>query len=113
MNTMTEEIKHKSVMQNECVAHFKECKLTVFFDGTLGAGGHARAILESHDEIEKFIGCDQDFNALKIAEDRLARWKDKLEIVCSNFRDLDQILLERGIKQVDGFFLTWGYHLCN
>lgn len=113
MEIMTEERKHIAVMQNECAAFFKECNLKVFFDGTLGAGGHAKVILAGHDEIEKYIGCDQDPNALAIAKETLGPWQDKLEIVRANFRDLDEILLERGIKQVDGFFLTWGYHQCN
>ena len=31
-------------------------------------GGHAKAILEAHPEIKRYIGCDKDPEALEIAE---------------------------------------------
>jgi len=39
--------------------------------GTLGAVGHSLAMLESHPEIKRLFGIDQDPSALKIAEQRL------------------------------------------
>lgn len=104
---------HISVMQDEVVSFFKDQRLRVFFDGTLGAGGHARAILEEHPEIEKYIGCDRDPVALKIAADNLAPWKDKVEYIHGNFAHLDQYLEEREINSVDGFFLISECRLCN
>lgn len=85
----------------------------VFFDGTLGAGGHARAILEAHPEIKRYIGCDKDPEALQIAKERLSPWTDKIEYVQGDFSKLDQYLKDRKIHSVDGFFLTSGCHLCN
>jgi len=93
-------------MRDECVKFFEGCSLKVFFDGTLGAGGHAQAILEAHPEIEVYIGCDQDPKALGIAKKVLAPWKDKVEFVQSNFIDLDRVLKGKKIRKVDGFFLT-------
>jgi 16S rRNA (cytosine1402-N4)-methyltransferase len=112
MNLLNEK-KHISVMQNECISFLKECRLKIFFDGTLGAGGHAEAILASHPEIEKYIGCDRDPRALALANENLAPWKEKIVFMHGNFADLDLMLEEKAIDQVDGFFLTWGYRLCN
>jgi 16S rRNA (cytosine1402-N4)-methyltransferase len=98
--------EHVSVMLEECLKFFSAVELKVFFEGTVGAGGHAKAILEAHPEIELYIGCDRDPEALKIAKSHLEPWKDKVELVKGNFADLDEILEERKIKQVDGFFLT-------
>lgn len=93
-------------MTAECLHFFAETQLKVFFDGTLGAGGHAKAILSAHPEIEIYIGCDQDPEALEIARQNLKEWKDKVEFVKGNFEDLDQILKELKLKTVEGFFLT-------
>ena len=104
---------HVSVMLEECLKGFEGSLLTTFFEGTVGAGGHAEALLKAHPEIERYIACDQDPQALQMAESRLKPWKDKVELVRGNFKDLDTILLKRGIKEVNGFFLTLGCHLCN
>jgi 16S rRNA (cytosine1402-N4)-methyltransferase len=110
---MTSLSKHISVLLQECLKGFEGSVLTTFFEGTVGAGGHAEALLKAHPEIERYIGCDQDPEALQIAEHRLKPWADKVELVRGNFKDLDVILSKRGIKQVNGFFLTLGCHLCN
>lgn len=98
--------EHISVMVEPFLHFFQEQELKVFFDGTVGAGGHARAILEAHPEIERLIGCDQDPEALKIAKKHLEPWKDKVELVHANFSQLDDILQQRKINAVNGFFLT-------
>ena len=97
---------HASVMTAECLKRLEGAALKVFFEGTLGAGGHAKAILESHPEIERYLGCDRDPEALELAGAKLAPWKDKVEFVRGNFADLDTILKAKGIKEVNGFFLT-------
>lgn len=96
---------HVSVMVNEMLEYFSDVSMKVFFDGTLGAGGHAKAILESHPEIEMFIGCDRDPRALAIARANLAAWENKIEFVHGNFLDLDQMIASIGVEKVDGFFL--------
>lgn len=110
---MRQKRPHTSIMVDEVLKGFEGVNLKVFYEGTLGAGGHAEAILEAHPEIERYIGCDKDPEALEIAAKVLEKWKDKLELVQGNFADLDQQLAVRGIKEVDGFFLIWGFHLCN
>ncbi len=100
-------------MQDEVVSFYKDKKIRVFFDGTLGAGGHAKAILQEHPEIQTYIGCDRDPDALAIAANHLMPWKDKIELIHGDFAQLDRYLEEREIKSVDGFFLISGCHLCN
>lgn len=96
---------HVSVMLQECLDFFAGRNLRTFFEGTVGAGGHARAILEAHPEIERYIGCDQDPEALGIARDALAPWREKVDLVQGNFSTLDTVLSERKIQEIDGFFL--------
>jgi 16S rRNA (cytosine1402-N4)-methyltransferase len=100
-------------MLKETLKGFEGCHLTTFFEGTVGAGGHAEALLQAHPEIQRYIACDQDPEALLIAQKRLEPWKSKIEFVRSNFKNLDHILKEKGLNQVDGFFLTLESHPCS
>ena len=104
---------HISVMRDEFLKYFEGCKLNVFFEGTLGAGGHAYAILEAHPEIKKYLACDRDPQAIELASSFLEPWKKKIDFINGNFADLDAFLDERGIKVVDGFFLISEFRLCN
>jgi len=97
---------HISVMKDEVLESFKDVQLKVFFDGTLGAGGHAELILEAHPEIEIYIGCDQDESAIEIAKSRLERFSEKMRYVYGNFSEVEKHLKNLGIKEVNGFFLT-------
>jgi 16S rRNA (cytosine1402-N4)-methyltransferase len=105
--------EHNPVMLEEFLSFFKEKTINVFFDGTLGAGGHARALLEAHPEIRRYIACDRDPAALQIARKYLEPWKEKIDFVQGNFSDLDQHLAERRLLSVDGFFLISECRLCN
>lgn len=102
------EFPHKSVLLDECVAAFNGLNLKTFVDGTLGAGGHACAILENHPEMQCFMGFDQDPQARALAEKRLEQWKSKSVIVPKNFRFLQQTLKQKSISQVEGILLDLG-----
>lgn len=106
-------VPHIPIMVDEVLSYLKDLKIGTFFDGTLGAGGHARAILEAHPEIKKYIGCDKDPEALEIAQANLAPWADKLELVQGDFSKLDAYLKEMKMNSVDGFFLTLECPQCN
>ena len=104
---------HISILEEEMVSFFAESTLKVFVDGTVGAGGHSKRILEEHPEIDLLIGLDQDPEALAIAKTTLEKWKDKVQLVHSNFQDLTKVLKKMKVEAVDGFFLTSEFHLCN
>jgi 16S rRNA (cytosine1402-N4)-methyltransferase len=104
---------HVSVMAAEVLQYFSDLSISTFFDGTLGAGGHAQMILEAHPEIQTYIACDQDPQAIALAKSYLKPWEKKVQYIQGNFADLEQHLAEIGIKEIDGFFLTWECHRCN
>lgn len=95
-------------MLYEILAFFKQKKLTVFFDGTVGAAGHAEALLSDHPEIELYIGVDRDEEALHIAKNRLQPWIDKVWLVHEKFSNIVSILQRKNIKNVDGILLDVG-----
>jgi len=104
---------HIAILENEMAEFFSSKHLKVFVDGTLGAGGHAKRILEEHPEIETFFGFDQDPEALAIAKQTLSPWGNKVKFIHSNFVDFDSVLKKHGVKSVNGFFLTWGFRQCS
>jgi 16S rRNA (cytosine1402-N4)-methyltransferase len=99
---------HFSVLLAEVLDAFASTNIKVFLDGTLGAGGHAQALLEAHPEIELYIGIDQDPSALNIAAERLQPWQDKLCLRQMNFSQFDQLLKELDIRHVDGMLVDLG-----
>ncbi|MFN8472035.1 MAG: 16S rRNA (cytosine(1402)-N(4))-methyltransferase RsmH [Anaerolineae bacterium] len=77
-----------------------------YIDGTIGAGGHALAILEASGPDGRLLGLDQDPQALQIAAARLPQ--NQVVLVNANFRDLQSVATERGFTEVDGILLDLG-----
>lgn len=101
-------MKHIPVLLNEVLSVFEGLEIGTFFDGTLGAGGHASAILQAHPEIKRYLGCDRDPTALELAKARLEPFGKKVELVRSPFADLENVLDEKKIPQIDGFLIDVG-----
>jgi len=108
MEIQLKKIKHFPVLLKEFLEFYKDIEIEIFFDGTLGAAGHAKALLEAHPEIDIFIGCDQDKEALDIANEHLKAFMSKVRLVHANFKDIDKILDEMNIKYCDGIFFDLG-----
>lgn len=99
---------HLPVLLGETLEVFEAQDLKVFFEGTVGAGGHAKAILEAHPEIERYLACDRDARALELAKERLAVWGKKVEWIHGPFADLKVFLEEKRIDAIDGFLIDIG-----
>jgi 16S rRNA (cytosine1402-N4)-methyltransferase len=99
---------HKPVLVDEVLAQFQDSTIQTFFDATLGAGGHAKAILEAHPEIERYFGCDRDPNALLIAKKELEKWGDKLELIYGSYGEMVKWLQQYDVRCVDGVLIDAG-----
>ncbi|HSJ10818.1 MAG TPA: 16S rRNA (cytosine(1402)-N(4))-methyltransferase RsmH [Longimicrobiales bacterium] len=77
---------HEPVMVAEVLRYLQPERGGVYFDGTLGGGGHTEAILSSGGAAA-VIGVDQDREALEVAGRRLGRFGDRVELVHANFAD--------------------------
>lgn len=95
---------HIPVLIREVLQVFEGKEILLFFDGTVGAGGHAAAILKAHPEIERYIGCDRDPRALQIAKETLEPWGKKVELIRGSYAEL---LLEQRAG-FDGFLIDIG-----
>ncbi len=78
----------------------------LFVDCTLGLGGHTSALLAAG--ASKVIGFDRDPAALAAAGTRLAAEAGRIELVHCDYRELERVLGERGIRQVDGVLADLG-----
>ena len=76
-----------------------------FVDATVGAGGHARALLESGPGIE-LLGLDRDPDALALARARLAPFGERVRLVAGNFADLATAL--EGLPAPDAILADLG-----
>ncbi|MDF1535815.1 MAG: 16S rRNA (cytosine(1402)-N(4))-methyltransferase RsmH [bacterium] len=79
----------------------------VYLDGTVGAGGHADALLSRYSGT-RLIGLDRDPAALEAAGARLAVYGDRVILVHRDFRFLSDALDETGTGVVDGIILDLG-----
>ena len=99
--------EHKSVLLEEILENLNIQQDGIYVDGTLGGGGHAKAVL-SRLKKGKLIGIDQDEDAVRAASERLAPFGDKAVIVRSNYEAMGQVLDSLGIKKADGIYLDLG-----
>ena len=102
------EFVHKSVLLNETVDSLNIKPNGIYIDGTLGGGGHAYEVCKRLEEHGRFIGIDQDAEAIEAAGLRLAEFGDKVTIVRSNYVDIDNILKSLNISKVNGIMLDLG-----
>lgn len=79
-----------------------------YVDGTLGAGGHARGILEASSPTGLLLGLDVDPLALQSAAENLAPFTGRTVLVQASYITLNQQLVELGWDWVDGILLDLG-----
>ena len=99
---------HKSVLLDETIESLDIKPDGIYVDGTLGGGGHASEVCRRLGDKGRFIGIDQDADAIAAASERLKEFGDKVTIVRSNSENVDEVLKELGISQVDGIYLDLG-----
>ncbi len=66
----------------------------VAVDCTVGAGGHASALLDRSSPDGRLIGLDADPHALELARERLARFEGRVRLIHANFGQLAELELE-------------------
>lgn len=98
---------HIPVMLNEVLAALKPTANEVYVDGTLGAGGYTRGILNA-DKNCKVIGIDRDQTAHDMAAVWGADYAGRLTLVKNSFANIEEALSEIAVESVDGLVLDLG-----
>jgi 16S rRNA (cytosine1402-N4)-methyltransferase len=99
---------HLPVLYNDIIHALQPKSGGLYVDCTVGAGGHARGILEASDPASKLLGFDLDPQALAIAREQLAPFGERVRLVHSSYIFLPDILAENGWNAVDGILLDLG-----
>lgn len=99
---------HNPVMAQEVVEMLAPRKGGIYVDGTVGAGGHAKALLERLGGNGMVIGIDRDHDALLYAKSVLEPWSGQCRLVHGNFTDMKYLIETLGIREVNGIVLDLG-----
>ncbi len=102
------EFSHIPVMLNECMEGLRIKDKGVYFDGTLGGGGHSYEILKLSSPTGRLIATDRDSEAILAATERLKEFQGRFSVVKSNFKNFLEVLSELNIFEIDGALLDLG-----
>lgn len=102
------EFSHKPVMLEECMEGLALKDGGIYFDGTVGGGGHSYEILKRTLPDGRLIATDLDDEAIDAASKRLREFNGRFEIYKSNYKDFSIVFDRAGIDKIDGALLDFG-----
>ena len=97
---------HVPVLLDEVVAGLAVAEGETHVDGTFGAGGYTRKILEKG--AARVFAFDRDPDAIREGEEYAAACGGRLTLVPDRFSRMRQALAARGVSEVDGVALDIG-----
>ena len=97
---------HEPVLLAEVLAAIQPARGGTFVDCTVGLGGHTRGLLESG--ATRVVGFDRDREALAIARERLASFRDRVMLIHTDYRQLKAALASIGTAAVAGLVADLG-----
>ena len=102
--------EHTPVLLSELIAGLAVEPNHNYIDCTLGAGGHAKRVLELSSPDGILYGIDLDKNAISIAKKNLQEYNDRIVFVNSNYGSLEDIIKEYGIDKtkLGGIYVDLG-----
>lgn len=98
---------HKPVLLKETIDNLCIKPGGTYVDGTLGGGGHAYEVAKRLSPQGRFIGIDQDADAIRAAGQKLSEF-DNVTIIRSNYCNIREELRGIHIEGVDGILLDLG-----
>ena len=99
---------HQAVLLDKVITFLQPGPGGIYIDGTVGAGGHATAILKASEPDGQLFGLDQDQQALEIAQRNLAEFGDRVHLLHANFDQLSQLASHDQLPSADGILLDLG-----
>lgn len=99
-------IPHVPVLLAEVLAGLAVQDGGVYLDGTFGAGGYSRAILDTADC--RLIAIDRDPDAVAAGAAAVAQYDGRLTLVQGRFSEMGQLAANAGAAQLQGVTLDLG-----
>ncbi len=101
--------RHIPVLLHEVLEFLDVRADGLYIDATLGAGGHAEAILQILQQGRgRLLGIDRDPAALALARERLRAFGEKLIAMHGNFAEIDSLHAASGLPPADGVIADLG-----
>lgn len=100
--------RHTPVLLDEVIQFLEPGPGGRFIDATLGAAGHARAILERTSPDGAILAIDQDESALAAAKESLQSFGSRVIFVHANFREVAAIAVRHSFTGCDGVLADLG-----
>ena len=97
--------RHIPVLLAEVLEALEPRPGATIVDGTFGAGGYTRALLDRGADV---VALDRDPSAIRAGADLVARSGGRLRLVEARFGDLDAVARGLGLESVDGVALDIG-----
>jgi len=107
---MASSTRHIPVMRDRVIALLAPAldePGAVLVDATLGLGGHAEHALTAFPELH-LVGLDRDPEALRLSQDRLAPFAERLTLVHAVYNELPDVLARLGMTSVQGILFDLG-----
>ncbi len=101
------EFSHFSVLLGECIENLNIKPNGIYVDGTAGGAGHSSRIAEKLDG-GLLISIDQDEDAIKVINERLSQYGEKVKVVRDNFSNIKSVLESLELQSIDGLLLDLG-----
>jgi len=105
---MEETPPHIPVLLDEVIQKLKPHPGQRFIDATVGAGGHAQAILQATAPNGQILALDVDPNALHIARQRLSPYIHRVRLVNANFQEVASVAKSLDFVPVHGILIDLG-----
>lgn len=99
---------HKPVLLEECMQGLLLKAGGVWFDGTVGGGGHSYEILKRTSPSGQLIATDLDDSAIAAASARLSEFSGRFRIYKNNYKNYAAVLKEAVVAELDGVLLDFG-----
>ena len=100
------EFSHKPVMLEECMQGLALKEGGVWFDGTVGGGGHSFEILKRTSPSGRLIATDLDDEAIEASTKRLSSFTGRFEIHKSNYSNrINQTPTDFKLENLSGLII--------
>jgi 16S rRNA (cytosine1402-N4)-methyltransferase len=100
-------MNHIPVLLKESVENLITSDEGIYFEGTVGFGGHTKSILEKLSPSAKLIGTDKDINAFNFSTEKFSK-DSRVSIYNTSFTNIETIARLESIQKFDGIFLDLG-----
>lgn len=99
---------HIPVMLEECMEGLNLKDGGIYYDATVGGGGHSYEILKRTSPDTKLIATDKDDDAIAAATERLGEFAGRFRIFKSDYKNFGEVFEKAGIDKLDGILVDFG-----